>query len=252
MTTATPPRPAAAPPRPPTPGGSAMGTPAIDPVRLFRKYWVVLFVAVFFGAALGVGSHVLLRQYYPIYRAQVIFEVKAPQTAIGEAARVVDEDELVRFMTTQTAIMTSERVLRRATADNQARLRQNARKWSDRFTRGGQFAWQDAMIDLRDTLRARVEPGTNLVSLSLGWKDPGEVAALVGLVKDAYLTDLQTAGTQAASDQVRTLNRAISDLDQSLRDDQKRRDDMIKEHNVDSIETKLTEARQAIDLSTRS
>lgn len=228
-------------------GPSSILAPTIDPLRLFRKYWVVLVVALFFGTVLGLGAHVALRATYPIYRAMVIFECKSPQLSPGETPRV-DEDELVRFMTTQTAIMTSERVLQRATRDNQARFQQNAPTWSARFTRGGQFAWQDAASELRDTVKARVVPGTNLVTLSLGWKIDREVAALVGLVREAYLLDLQTAGSQASSDQVRTLNRAISDLDNALREDQARRTKLLDDNRVDAIDTKLSEARMAIDL----
>lgn len=251
MTTAATARPIPmSPPRAVPPAAAPMAG-AIDPIRLFKKYWAHLAVATFLGAALGLGGHFALRALYPIYTSRAVFQCSGPQTEVGAQGGVIDEDELERFMATQVAIMTGDRVLQRATRENQAKFLANAPKWSAKFKRsatagGDLFVWQEAALELQDSIRARVEPGTTLISLSMGWTQDREVAAIVGLVRESYIQELNQSGSRQSSEQIQALNTAITDLDAQIRRDSASRTRLLEENKIDSIENRTTEVRQAI------
>src|SRR5438045_663768 len=93
------PRPAAA-----APAGSGV---ALDPVRLLKKYYLLLIGAGVLGAVLGVGTHVVLARVAPQYTSTATFACfPAPNvTDIGQQS--ISQDDLRLFMGTQMAMMVS-------------------------------------------------------------------------------------------------------------------------------------------------
>jgi succinoglycan biosynthesis transport protein ExoP len=235
-------RPSAAPPGP----AAGIGLPQIDPFKLFQRHWKKGIVAAILGGMLGAGIHFAWMATYPIYSAEAIFQcAAAPEADNIISGDQVDTDEIERFMATQASIMGSQRVLERATKD--PAFQTVARNWCKPYIRGGIFSSSEAATDLQETISARVIADTYLISLSLNWKNKEEVAGIVGIVRKAYLNDLNASGNAEATDVRGAYKSTIDDLDRQLLNLQTKRDNMLREAGPDSLDVKEASARSLLN-----
>jgi hypothetical protein len=219
MTIATPPRPSASsqPRRPGGPGPSAVQAAAIDPIKLLKRHKLTLILTCFIGVGVGVAGHFAWLLVWPFWTARVVYQCTPPQEELGQTTGIVSgsEDELERFMATQVAIMTSERVLMNAAED--PRLLDEAKDWSRQFVKNGRYSPADAAIELGESVRARVVTGTELIEMSMVWKDKIDVAGIVGVINDAYWADLNAQRRQERRKEQDAVARAIQNLEGQMR-----------------------------------
>lgn len=218
-----------------------MGT--IDPIKLLKKYKWALVVATIFGAMLGTASHVAFKMFYPIWIPDVIFQCSSPKTDIGNPGAIdvrSSEEELRRFMETQSQFMVSNRVFYQTVRD--PRLERESPHWAQRFMSGGIINDNDAVIELQDTVRARVIPNTNYIQLRVRWKNKEEATGLVGLLKKAYLDELRKQASGESGAQRQMLVDMIEQLETEFEQLQQQREFLLDEHGIDSVDERLNQA----------
>src|SRR5947209_4495535 len=88
------------------PGGHSVGTAAtIDPVRLLKKYYLLLICAAVVGGMVGTVAHFILARVSPMYTASATFGCSGMVTSTGQVTPPeISQDEINRFMGTQMAI----------------------------------------------------------------------------------------------------------------------------------------------------
>ena len=249
MTSATPTRPPApfAPPAPGTSTGSPLGgMTAIDPIKLLKKYTWLLAGSLVVGAVIGVAAFFILRITYPIFRPAALFEALPVQDSLVNVigATATREEEMERFILTQAAYMKSETVMYAVV--NDPRLQAQAPKWSKKFESGGRFQPSEAADWLISNTRARALPGTYIIELSIGWKDPKDAHALVGLVRETYLRVLNEQRNLLNIPQRDAIDRSIRELDKKIKDLQDTRDLRLRSEQVDSLDERTNEATQGL------
>lgn len=247
MTTATPVK--TAPSLPARPGiatpGAGPAAPSIDVVKTLKKYMWLLIAAAVIGAVIGAVAHVVLLRLYPLYQANVLFQVLPPQTSLDEAAITSrDEDEQERFAQTQVALMKSDGVIQRVVTD--PRLQTIGGGWSQKWMEGGRFQSAEAAEWLYDHLNARVIPNTDYLEMSLRWTNPPEVTNIVGLVRETYMNIVREQSSARDLPQRTQLEKSIRELETAYRDKQNERDQILRTEEIDSIEQRYAADNQAL------
>ncbi len=231
--------PAARPPMgaPPSPMGNM--TP-LDPVKLAKKYMWLLIIAAVVGGVLGTASHFIILKTRPTYVSEVIFDIKPPEmdpsvlwSAEGRA------DEFERFMATQQNRMVSELVLEKVAAN--PTLPTEAPNWSKQFVdKSGQINRDEATEALTEAISARIVTGTSYIKLTAKWTNPVDVTALAKLAKDAYMRDIGSSTNVTANQQREAIGATIQKIGQEVTDLNTRRNRMLTEETVDSLDDKST------------
>ena len=218
----------------------------IDVVKILKKYAWVLVAAAVVGAGLGVASHLIFRQVYPIFRPQVIFQVLPPTLDPGDTIVGTDEDEQNRFAMTQVAQMKSDDVIQRVVQD--PRLRENGGEWYQSFIWAGTFQHDNAAEWLQDHLQVRLIPNTDIIEMSLGWRKAPDITAVVGFIKETYLIRLDEQTYAQNSPQREALAEQVRQYETAYTDKQVQRDRILKTDGVDSLEQRF--AAESYELNT--
>jgi capsular exopolysaccharide synthesis family protein len=207
--------------------------PSVDIGKMFKKYLWLLIASVIVGVLLGIGSFVVLRQVYPIFQSQVIFQVLPPQIDLDiQVAK--DEDEQERFALTQVAQMKSDDVIQRVVSD--PRLQAQGGDWAKKFMSGGTFQSADAAEWLQDNLVARLVPNTDIIEMKLGWKKPADITNVLGLVRELYMFRLDEQSRLQTAPQREALATQITNYQKRLEDKQRLREQILRDDKVDSLE----------------
>lgn len=236
--------------RPPVPAPRAAGpaTPApvatIDPVKMFRKYKLVLAIAAVLGLIGGAGLHFAWMALYPRWTARVIFQVFSVQAdpTQPEGAGQVDDVALQRYMMTQRAIMTSDLVLLKLAEDR--RMTTEAPRWASKFEENGVYNPAEAQRYLKDIASARVIPETRFIEMSISWRDRENVTALVKLWRETYETELRRQMLETSSSQRDAVTRAIEDITQQVNESQNRRAKLLTDKKIDVINKQHIDTQQ--------
>lgn len=238
MTTLPTARPAVqAPARPVAAAGGPTGPmPTIDPIKLLKKYKWLLSGAAVAGLIVGVVSHYALLFTYPIYRPEAIYQVFALEDKVGRIGAVGSfaRDELEKFMATEVAIITSDRVIDKAISDPS--ITTEAPKWSSRFMKGGLLDSSRAAKSLKWRLSAGVIGESNLIRMSFWSTDPEEATAIVKLVGRVYSRDRQTSSSIEVTERKTLLNKAVTDAADTVIRLQEKRARLLKEQNVETLD----------------
>ena len=102
-------------PRPRSQPASKSG-PSIDPIRVLRQHVVGIVISGVLGIMLGVVAYFALRFVYPLYKSEIIFEIRPgllESTDIGTRESMSDKDVL-REANTQTLLLKQRDVLTEA------------------------------------------------------------------------------------------------------------------------------------------
>lgn len=254
MTTATPPRPSASPQPSRRPGGPPPAARAqaatVDPVKLLKKHKVTLIIATCVGVGIGIAGHFALLIFWPFWTASAVYQCFPPQEELGQKTGQVSgsEEELERFMATQAALLTSDRVLSSAAED--PRLQTEAPKWSKQFMKRGNFDAAKAAIVLKDTVRARVVTNTQFIEVSLTWRDKVDVAGVVSVVNDAYWRDLNYQTRQSVGDEKDAAAKAVQQVEAQIKRLGDERETLLREAGIDSLDERVGMIAQSISLAT--
>ncbi|MEQ8769655.1 MAG: polysaccharide biosynthesis tyrosine autokinase [Phycisphaerales bacterium] len=242
MTPTPPPRPGA-----PRPGGPAPGQQAatVDPVKLFKKYKIVLVAAFVFSMIVGVGTYVVWLKFFPSYTSNVVFEAQPADTKteqINEAN--VDRDEIERFMRTQTIAMTNQDVLEAVL--NDGRLRTEASQWYNARLTKGALDKRKAREDLEKSISATIIPETYFIEMRASAGDPVEATALAKLTKEAYLRTVNFSKRSDIDNRRDSLSRRLDELSTEIQDLSSRRQRIVRDEELDTIDAGRSEASEKL------
>lgn len=224
--------------------GTSSGS-TVDPVKLLQKYKWTLLIAVFLGAVLGVATHFALLKFYPRWRPYAYFKVDPPVAQISDVyAQQINTDEMNRFMQTEAKVMKSDGVLSKAMED--PAIQREAEEWCkqykklDKSTGTWRFSPEDAARELGDDIDARVIPQTNLIMLSLTYKNKNDATAVVKAVREKYMQQLREQGQRKFNDSLSALTKQIEAVDRNIGTLATRRETLINEKQLDDIEGRVS------------
>jgi capsular exopolysaccharide synthesis family protein len=253
MTTAHPTvrMPAPAAPRPAQGAGPAAAR-TLDPIKLLKKYKLVLVAAGVVGIGVGVGAFIGLKRFMPLYTSTTIFQVLPPKDDIADRGRFgPNKEELERFMATQAQSMVSYSVLNAAAEDPV--LRRDAVQWCAPFLdRNGRIIASDVIIELEDELVARPVPGTEYLQLSLTHNARDDVAVVVQAVTRAYLSALKTQTNKTVGETRTELQTLIDRLKREVEADHGTIDRLLFENEIESIDARVNEANESLKFAVES
>ncbi|CAG0979524.1 tyrosine-protein kinase Etk/Wzc [Phycisphaerales bacterium] len=228
--------------------GAAPAGAAIDPIRLLNKYKYLFAGVAVFGAVVGTGAHFILRKVYPLWTPAAVFHcLPATQGAGDLVGTNPSAEEMSRFMQTQVRILTSTQVLSRVAED--PTLRTQAPKWAkeyeivDRSTGAPGFDSAEALKDLKDDVKARVLPGTNLVELSMSWNDRYDTKAIIGMVRQRYMQLVADQGRVGLDDKLSALRNSIKSLEDEANGLSLEKERLIQQGQVDAIDDRVAAHR---------
>ncbi|MEM8758221.1 MAG: polysaccharide biosynthesis tyrosine autokinase [Planctomycetota bacterium] len=230
---------------PPAAGSGA----AFDPIKVFQKYLLVLILAGVVGVGVGIAGFFLLREFAPQYRSEAFFQVLPPRETIAEFGNFgSNKEELERFMATQANSMTSLNVLEAAI--NDPRLTAEASDWSRPFLdSSGRLKAADALFELQETVVARPMPNTEYIQLSFEYSKKQDVFTVVDVITEAYLEFLRRSTNEDRTDTRQQLNQLIDELNATVTNEQRSIDRLLAENQIESIDTRLSEAAQRLNLA---
>lgn len=209
----------------------------IDPVRLLKRYYPWLIVAGVVGGIVGVAAHLILARVTPFYTATATFACQSPQEDIRKVnSSGVNADDFMRFVNTQSAIMTSTTVLENALRDPEL----EKSKWADNYRENGKFQPQSAQRALMKALSAKPQTSTYLIRLSMSYSDQDAVRTVVQAVANSYLEEYRKSNNTQSVGRRDALNKQITALDQSITDATRARDRQMTEYNVSDYKNSST------------
>ena len=193
---------------------NSMGLVTIDPVRLLRRYWLVLAISVFVGAVVGVGAHVLFARYAPRYSATVTFVVEGP-TSDPRTIEPLDQggQAMERFTGTQVALLTSDVVMQAAVNNPDVMRTQWAKPY---LNASGQINTNDAATALANDISAGPIALTNLIKLTMTAGTAEDSAVIANKVAQTYLQDLQKRSRSNTSERRDALGKRLAQIDAQL------------------------------------
>jgi capsular exopolysaccharide synthesis family protein len=245
MATTTP----TAPPTPHRPAGppSSGGGPsrfnvAIDPIKLVRQHLLLLMFAGVIGVGLGVGTHIVLKRTYSLFRGEAAFEYYGVISDIDETASTVGAgggEEIERFVNTQRLIMTSEQLLRDAV--NDPLIRQES-DWGRQFIEAstGRYNSIAAALELEEILTARAVPDTNIILLSAIATDPADAANIVNAVVNEYVRRTASTARIDVLDIEESLTNRLNAIREERRLLEARMERMLLDNNLTSTDERST------------
>lgn len=253
MSSSVPPKPtnSAPGPRPAArPGPPPAGGPVIDPIKLLKKWKYVLAAAVIVGGFVGIAGHYVWAYTYPIYDSVVTFEASPPQNEKLIDRAMIDEDELEQFMATQSQRMMSQTVLQKVAQD--PRLQAEAVEWCKPFIRsGGTFDDKAALEELEKDVSARPVGGTSYVRLKVSWHKPKDVTGIARLVKETYLSDLQTSRSRVSNQRRAAIQKAINDQNREIENLTERRNRLLRDEEISGLSQQQTITRERLSIIAR-
>lgn len=213
-------------------GSGAGSGVAIDPIRLLKKYYLLLIAAAFAGAIIGAAGHLILARVWPQFTSAATFACYPQTTNTGTLTpQDMNQDALNRFMGTQMVTMTSPPVLNQVLDENDV---QNTR-WARQYYYKGVLQKQNAEPDLEKVISARVVPQTNLLRLSMTWRDADDVRIIVEAATRIYLAKLRSNSSAESVGRREVLGKQIMALDSQIKDLNSRRDRLLQDNEITDI-----------------
>jgi capsular exopolysaccharide synthesis family protein len=211
---------------------------ALDPVRLLKKYYLLLIAAAVVGAILGTAAHFILARTYPQYTASATFAVLPQQRDISTIGNEgMTQDDLNRFAGTQMSIMTSTPVLEKVLREPDV----EQTDWAKQFYSRGRLQIPDAQPELEKALVVRPIPQTSLMRLSMTWRRPDDVRTIVDAVTRIYLADVRANSSSESVTRRDVLGSQISLLDGQIKDLNQQRDSLLANNQVTDIASGLAQ-----------
>lgn len=266
MTTTTSPTPTPAAPakRPASgaPAASASPLAVIDPMRLLQQYYPWLIASAILGAVLGVGAYYLLRVVYPIWEADVTYEVRAvaEQATDPIAGRSGSREDMEAYMNTMARIARSDGILSRALEERSVR----DTKWAQQFKdASGNIDPVAALKKLRKIVSSRAIPDTNIMMLTVGTHHKDDAPNIASAISLVFQEDTGSRTTKEMRDliqqfegEVRALGKDIETIDsrtEALLSREKltalQQQNTVQYSEVGNLQPALVRAREQRDLT---
>jgi len=225
-----PPRPAAAAPAP-----AASGV-TLDPVRLLKKYYLLLGAAAVVGAVLGTITHFVLARTSPQYTSTATFACfPATSNPAETGGGYVSQDELRLFMGTQMAMMVSTPVLDKVL--NETDVQRTA--WAQQFVYNNTVQKPQAQPELERALSVKGVPQTSLIRLSMTWRRPDDVRTIVDAVCRVYQAELSSKTNSDSVQRRQVLTTRIRELDSDIKVLNDNRDHVLEKNQITDIQAGL-------------
>lgn len=232
-----------------TRGGPVSGGVALDPLKLLRQYAGWLILAAVIGAGLGVAAHFALMKTYPLYRAEVTFEMSSPIDDPSAAVSTVEGNvaEIERFIGGQLFILKSPNLWLDAVKNSNA-LR-NDTDWAKQYVSAdtGRVDENDMVRGLGDVVTARGVPQSNVIILSATTHSGQDAAVIADAIKAAYLRQNERAKTQNMQDILAAISSQLRSVQEERRLVQERMEQLLTENQVTSLDERIALATE--DLS---
>ncbi|MDG2200144.1 MAG: hypothetical protein P8K80_03065 [Phycisphaerales bacterium] len=211
-------------PRSKGPRGASKAGPAIDPVRVLRQHVLGVIVSGVVGIILGIIVYFVLRYTYPLYKGEVIFEIRPgllDSTDIGTKESMSDKDVL-RIANTQTLLLKQRDVLTEAVNNPSVRNTTWLQKWFiDPQT--GVLLEAQAVDDLQEYVSAGDIRNTNLFNARWSWHTAQDVPIVLNAIASAYLRKIEALDNQQFSEneelfrgQLRRTRLTLQDLNDEI------------------------------------
>ena len=225
MSTVTSTRPSSSRPQP-SRSRSAPATRAatIDPFRVLRRHMLRIVAAGLFGLILGGVAWFLLGRFYPLYSAEVLFEVQpgvASASEVGSQADI-DEKQINQMSQTQIVLLKSREIVEAAVKMPEV-LQTEWFKTNFMDEDSGQPMFLDAADELEETLRASVIRETQLFQVRWMTHVKEDVPVVLNAVAQTYMTARRSLDNQVYNEnykrfreQLERTNQEIEDLDQEI------------------------------------
>ncbi|MDP6602318.1 MAG: hypothetical protein QGH76_08485 [Phycisphaerales bacterium] len=160
---------------------------AIDPMRVLRRHWKGIPIWGILGGMVGVGAFFLFSRMYPLYTAELLFEVRP---GLGEATDVgtvdTSDDKMVaRVAATQTHLLKDRSILTEAVEDVSMRKTEWLQQFTDPMT--GTLLVDDAVDVLEEEIRTPIIRGTNLYGIRWSAHRAADVPIVLNTIAIAYL-----------------------------------------------------------------
>jgi capsular exopolysaccharide synthesis family protein len=219
----------------------ATGFANIDPIRLLRRYWMLLAASAFMGAVIGTAGHFVLLRVYPMYTSAALFQIRPPTSStISTGTESVQQSDFDRFMGTQMQLMTSSDVLQKAL--NNPNLAGTG--WAKQFYVNGSFQPTRALPALQDKISARMINQTTLIRLSMTWKDRNDVRTVVEAVANAYMQDLRNTENTQSADRRQVLGNRRDQINEQIKTLNRNRDGILSKGGMTNLREGADEADQ--------
>lgn len=220
------------------PAAAATGAgpmPALDPIKLGKKYKWLLLASAIAGVVLGGISHVVLNWAYPIWTPTHTFLCEPILGQIENVAPTANfEKELEKFMASQVQIMMSDRIIDKSVTDPQLMI--DAPKWAAQFSKNGVLDASRAARQLKKKLGASIVGDSYLIVLSVSGQDPDETTAIVRLVARTYMADRKNAADIEHSDRRNLIMKAIGEASTSISQLQTRRSRLLLDQTIETLD----------------
>lgn len=211
-------------PRSKGPRGPSKAGPAIDPVRVLRQHMLGIIVSGVVGIILGIVVFFALRYTYPLYKGEVIFEIRPgllESTDIGTKESMSDKDVL-RIANTQTLLLKQRDVLTEAVNNPSVRNTTWLQDWFiDPGT--GVLLEAQAVDDLEEYVSAGDIRNTNLFNARWSWHTAQDVPIVLNAIASSYLRKIESLDNQQFSeneelfrDQLRRTRLTLQDLNDEI------------------------------------
>ena len=211
-------------PRARGPQGASKAGPAIDPVRVLRQHVLGIIVSGVVGVVIGVIAFFVFRFTYPLYKGEVIFEIRPgllESTDIGTKESMSDKDVL-RIANTQTLLLKQRDVLTEAVNNPAVRNTTWLQDWFiDPGT--GVLLEAQAVDDLEEYVSAGDIRNTNLFNARWSWHTAQDVPIVLNAIASAYLRKIENLDNQQFSenedlfrDQLRRTRLTLQDLNDEI------------------------------------
>lgn len=198
--------------------------PSIDPIRVLRQHVVGIIVSGIVGIVLGVVAYFVLRFTYPLYKSEVIFEIRPgllESTDIGTKESMSDKDVL-RIANTQVLLLKQRDVLTEAVNNPAVRNTSWLQDWYlDPQT--GVLLEAQAVDDLEEYIKAGEIRNTNLFNARWSWHNAQDVPIVLNAIANAYLRKIEELDNQQFSeneelfrDQLRRTRLTLQDLNDEI------------------------------------
>lgn len=192
---------------------------AIDPMKLLQQYYPWLIASVIAGALLGTGAYFALRVLYPIWEAEVTYEIRPPaddpKAPVQGGGQFRDEQEA--FMNTMVRVLRSDSILSKALEERRVRETVWAQKFKDA---SGNLNTVEALKKLRKIVSSRAILDTNIIQLRVGTHHRDDAPNIAGTISDVFLFE---TGSRSNRD-MRDLIEQFEGVVKSLTDDIQRID----------------------------
>ncbi|MSR41400.1 MAG: hypothetical protein EXS10_05805 [Phycisphaerales bacterium] len=167
---------------------ATVAAPRIDPVRILRQHLWTFVITLFVGLGLGAIAQVVLSMVYPLYWANVLFELRAPPEEVGDVIVRDDrtEEAVERLGQTEAARILSRQLLEKAVSNRD--IEQTT--WSQGYRdENGRFVVADAVDDLEDELSAGHKRRTAYFELSWSTHVAGDVPVVLNRIAETYTAE---------------------------------------------------------------